>query len=185
MGWITGTDGATLGPEGLLPIPDGMSAQELHDRLALAIAYLANWKRAASGAADESIWDTRIDQTAALVQAAQEAMDPALLFPGNAELASYNAAASSYVQLYADFQLNAASLPRPGLLSQVPDFLSTVTEYPFQLVQGVANAAGDVAGSTVRKLIYELWPALALAGVALGLYLFWPGVKRVAGSVGA
>jgi hypothetical protein len=165
-------DLVSLGPESLLSIPDGEDAQTLHDRLDLALRYLANWYKATDGATDKAIWWTRIDQVRAKVEAAERAINPGLIFPGNTEIALYNDAALNFPQLWRDLTLSADTLPEPGLLDRAADLFDTVLETPGYIIHKVASAAGKALGDGAKDLVYQAWPFLALAAAAGVVYFF-------------
>ena len=189
---MTGVDVTGLGPQGVLDDPTGQDAQTLRNKLDVALAYIANWYKATKGSADQDVWWTRINQVRALVETAERAMDPGIVFPGKTEIAAYNAAAPAFVQLWQDLTLSSDTLPHPELLSQIADYLTTTIETPFTLVRTAANAAGDAAaalnlnlGKAVRDAIFALWPLLAIAAGGVILYFGAPLIKRGVRSVAA
>jgi hypothetical protein len=165
-------DLVSLGPESLLSLPDGEDAEALHNRLDVALRYLANWYKATDGAADKAIWWTRIDQVRAKVEAAERAITPGIIFPGIQEIALYNDAAKDFPQLWRDLTLSADTLPEPGLLDRAADLFDTVIETPGYIITKVASAAGSALGQGAKDLVYQAWPFLALAVVAGVVYFF-------------
>jgi hypothetical protein len=172
------SDVVTLGPESLLGIPDGEDAQTLHDRLDVALRYLANWYKATDGGPDKAIWWTKIDQVRAKVEAAERAIDPSGIFPGNAGVALYNDAALAFPGLWRELTLSADTLPAPGLLDVAADLFDTVIETPGYIVTKAAAAAGAALGQGAKDLVYQAWPFLALAVVAGVVYFFRAPIAR-------
>lgn len=169
-----------IGPESLLGIPDEQTASDLHDKLDLALQYIANWYKATKGSDNQNVWWQKIDATRAKVENAEKLMDPNKIFPGNKELAAYNDAASSFINTYHDLQFAPETLPQPGLIDTAADVVDTVFETPGYLAGKVATAIGDVAGaagqaagSAVRNFIYAAWPALVVAVILLVGYIAW------------
>jgi hypothetical protein len=172
-----------LGPESALSIPDGETAQTLRDRLDLALRYLSNWYRATKGSDNQDVWWARIDQERAKVEAAFNLMDPAKIFPGNAELAAYNDAAAGFPQLYRDLTLSADSLPQPDLLDVAASVLDAALNGPGYIITAATNAITKGVGNAAGKAFANLWPVLAVAaGVGL-LYIFRAPLLRLAGEI--
>ncbi|HET7485835.1 MAG TPA: hypothetical protein VFJ64_10745 [Solirubrobacterales bacterium] len=174
-----------LGPESLLAYGDGEDAQTLHDRLDLALRYIANWYKATGDSANKSIWWTRIDQVRAKVEAAERAMNPSQVFPGNAELALYNDAGPAFAQLWRDLTLSADTLPDPSLLAKAADTLDTILQTPGYVVSAAADAAAKIAGAlgkgagdAARNFVFSAWPLLAIAGIAGVVYFFRKPLAR-------
>ncbi len=172
------SDVVTLGPESLLGIPDGEDAQTLHDRLDLALRYIANWYKATDGSTDQAFWWTKIDQVRAKVEAAERAINPGAIFPGNVELALYNDAALSFPGLWRELTLSADTLPAPGFLDVAADLFDTVLQTPGYIVTSAANAAGAALGNSARAFVFQAWPLLALAAAAGVIYFFRAPLAR-------
>lgn len=172
------SDTLALGPESLLGLPDGEDSQTLHDRLDLALRYLANWYKASDDSANRAIWWTRIDQVRAKVEAAERAINPASLFPSVSEVALYNDAALAFPGLWRDLTLSADTLPQPGLLDVAADYLDTLIETPGYIVTKAANAAGKALGQGAKDFVYQAWPLLVVAGVGAVLYFLRAPIAR-------
>jgi hypothetical protein len=165
-------DAPALGPESLLPPADGDLAADVHDRLDLALRYLANWYKATDGSANKAIWWAQIDHVRTKVEAAERAIDPGAVFLGNTEINLYNDAAANFPQLWRDLTLSADTLPQPGLLDVAADFLDTLIETPGYVVTKAADAAGRALGQSAKDFVYQAWPFFLLAGLAAGVYFF-------------
>jgi hypothetical protein len=172
------SDQLALGAESLLGVPDGEDASTLHDRLDLALRYIANWYKATDDSTNRVIWWAQIDQVRAKVEAAEKAIDPAALFPGTKEVNLYNDAALAFPGLWRALTLSADTLPQPGLLDIAADFFETALQTPGYIVTKVASAAGAALGQSAKDFVYQAWPLLALAGVAGVVYFFRAPIAR-------
>jgi hypothetical protein len=161
-----------LGPESLLSPGDGETAGTLHDRLDLALRYIANFYKATADSDNKAIWWTKIDQVRAKVEAAERALDPSLVFPGNSELALYNDAAADFPALWRELYLSPDTLPHRDLLSVAADVFDTIVETPGYIISRVADSAGKALGNGAKNFIYGAWPFLLAAGIGLLAYGF-------------
>jgi hypothetical protein len=172
------TPDLALGPESLLSPGDGETAATLHDRLDLALRYIANWYKATADSDNKAVWWARIDQSRAKVETAERLLDPSIVFPGNKEIAAYNDAAADFPQLWRDLTLSPDTLPHRELLDLAADYLDAVLETPGYIITTAASAAGKALGQGAKNFIYEAWPFLLAAGVGLLAYAFRAPLSR-------
>lgn len=168
-----GADGPALGAEGVLGTPDGEDAQTLRDRLDLGLRYLANWYKATEGSDNQSVWWAKIDQLRRLVETSYKSMDPAKVFPGNKELADYNAAALAWPALYRELYLSWDALPKPGLLDQAADYFDTLLQTPGYVLNKITTGITDAVGDAGKKAASSLWPFLLVGALGLGAYAYF------------
>jgi len=162
-----------LGAAGsLLGTGDGELASDLHDRLDLALQYLANWYRATKGSDNQDVWWTKIDQVRAKVETAERQITASEVFPTSAQVALYNDASAGYADLYTELQLSADTLPQPALIDKAADLFTTIVQTPSTLVTYVAGVIGKGAGDATKQFFLGAWPLLLAAGVVGGVYLF-------------
>jgi hypothetical protein len=166
------SDAPALGPESLLSPGDGETASTLHDRLDLALRYIANFYKATADSDNKDIWYTKIDQVRAKVEAAEKALNPSLIFPGNAELALYNDAAAGFPALWRELYLSPDTLPTRSLLETAADWFDATIEFPSYIITKVAGEAGKALGNGAKDFLYAAWPFLLAAGVGLLAYGF-------------
>lgn len=167
-----------VGPENALGPGDGETAQTLRDRLDMALRYISNWYKASEDSANKNIWWAKIDSVRSAVQDAEDAMDPAKVFPGNTELSLYNDAATAFPALWRELTLSSDINVRLDLLSALPDFIDTTLNMPGYIVQKVVNGVTDAAGNVAGKAARNLWP-YALAGGAILAFLGYRKYKTV------
>lgn len=167
-----------LGPESLLGIADGEDSQTLHDRLDLALRYLANWYKATDDSQNRNLWWARIDQVREKVETAERAINPGNIFPSVHEVNLYNDAALVFPGLWRDLTLSADTLPQPSLLDIAADFLTTAAQTPSYLITAAANAAGKAAGDSAKQFFLQAWPLLAAVGVGAIVYFFRAPILR-------
>lgn len=173
------SDAPALGPESLLGPGDGETAQTLHDRLDLALRYIANFYKATADSDNKDVWWGKIDQVRAKVEAAERALNPSLVFPGNHEIALYNDAAADFPALWRELYLSPDTLPHRDLLELAGDWLDATIEFPTYIITKVADQAGKALGDGAKKFIYEAWPFLLAAGVGLLAYAFRAPLGRL------
>lgn len=166
------SEAINLGPESLLGIPDGAMAQELRDRLDVALRFLANWYKATKGSADQAIWWLKIDQVRAKVEAAYKSFTPADLWLRDSAVALYNEAAAAFPPLWRELTFSADTLPSPSLLDYPAAYLDAVIETPGYLIHKIGKSLGDGIGGALGALTEKLWPYLLVAGVVAGVYVF-------------
>jgi hypothetical protein len=166
------TPDIALGPESLLGPGDGETAATLHDRLDLALRYIANFYKATADSDNKAIWWTKIDQARVKVEAAERALDPGLVFPGNKELALYNDAAADFPSLWRELYLSPDTLPKRDLLDVAASAFETAIEIPGYILTSAADAAGSALGNSAKQFLLGAWPFLLAAGIGLLAYGF-------------
>lgn len=172
-----------LGPESLLGVAEGETAQELRNRLDLALRYIANWYRATDDSEGKVIWWVRIDQTRALVEEAFRLCNPADIFPGRDGVAAYNAASASFAELWRALTLSADTLPRRDLIDIAADYFDAVVETPGYLTKKITNTITEGIGGALGAALGNLWPWLLLAGAAWAIWTFRAPLSRAIGKV--
>lgn len=166
-----GSNGVDLGPESLLQDAEATPITDTRSRLNLALRYLANWYRATEGSDEQSVWWVKIDDVRAKVEAAFVAMDPAKVFPGVDELATYHDAQLAFADLWRQLTFSIDTLPRPDLITQAADFVDTLVHMPGTILTTTVDIVTKAAGDATKKAITNLWPVLLVAGVLGGGYL--------------
>jgi hypothetical protein len=166
------SDAPELGPESLLSPGDGETAATLHDRLDLALRYIANFYKATADSDNKAVWWGKIDAVRVKVETAEHALDPSLVFPGNHEIALYNDAAADFPSLWRELYLSPDTLPHRDLLAVAADVFDTIVETPGYIVTRLADSAGRALGNSAKSFFLQAWPFLLAAGVGLAAYAF-------------
>lgn len=158
-------DNPDLGAAGQLGRADGEQSADLHDRLDLALRYIANWYKATKGSANQDVWWAKIDQVRAKVETAERTITSDDVFPSSSEVAMYNDASDSYAGLFTELYTSYDTLPQPALIDQAADLTSTIVEFPSYVVTKAADLVGKTIGDSAKALFVETWPVLLAAGV--------------------
>jgi len=170
MGLFT-SDNPNLGAAGsLLGTGDGELAGDLHDRLDLALQYLANWYRATKGSDNQDLWWTKIDQVRAKIETAERQITAAEVFPTSGQVNLYNDASAAYADLYTQLQLSIDTLPQPALIDQAAGLVTTIVEAPSTFITYAAGLVGKTLGDSAKEFFLGAWPVLIVAGVAVVVF---------------
>lgn len=172
------------GPEGLLGLADGLTGQEMRDRLALATLYLANWYKATKGSENQVTWWKKIDGVRGEVEASyREMSDPKNnLFATKTAVANYEQASHDYVNLYNEITFSADA-NQISLMSELPSLPEAILEAPGTVIPQIGNELGKIIGGTLGQFLRQTWPYLAVAGVVALVYVFREPLSKLAGKV--
>lgn len=160
-------DSTDLGQSSLLGFADGELSADLHDRLDLALQYIANWYKATKGSDNENLWWAQIDQVRAKVETAEREITSSDVFPNTAEVNLYNDASGAFAGLQQKLYLSYDTLPQPALIDQAADLATTIVETPSYLITKAAGLVGQTLNDAAKKFFLEAWPVLLVAGVAV------------------
>ena len=169
MGLLS-TDSPDLGASSVLGYASGDPSADLHDRLDLALRYIANWYTATHGSTNQDLWWAKIDQVRAKVETAEQQITSSDVFPSTSELNLYNDASQAYAGLYEELYSSADTLPQPALIDQAADLLSTIAETPGYLVTKAAGLVGHAINDSAKAFFLASWPVLLVAGVAVFVF---------------
>ena len=183
MSGLFSTDTPSLGASSMLGRGDGELSADLHNRLDVALTYIANWYKATKGAANQDVWWTKIDQVRAKVENAERTITSDDVFPSKTEVALYNDASDSYAGLFTELYNSYDTIPQPALLDQAADLTGTIVEFPSYVVTRAADLVGRTIGDSAKALFVQTWPVLLVAGVVGGVYLFRRPLARLAGAL--
>lgn len=166
MGLLS-SDNPNLGASSVLGIADGEASADLHDRLDLALQYIANWYRATKGSDNEDLWWAKIDQVRGKVETAERQITASEVFATKAQVNLYNDASYAYAGLYTELYTSADTLPQPALIDQAAGLVTTIIETPSTFITYVAGVVGKGAGDAAKQFFLGAWPVLLVAGVAV------------------
>ncbi len=196
-----GVDLYPTSAESVLSFADGELISDLRTRLTTALRYTFSWQKAlnpgvgvvletAAGSYDPVAaagFLSRIDDMQTALNALLNMMPPSDLFPGNDNVAAYNAVSKAWAQLYRDLSLSLTGFPQRALLDQLGDLGSALLNAPVaaakSMAQELTDAISRLLGNTAGAIWANLWPWLLVAG-ALGLaYVFRAPLLRAVGKV--
>ncbi len=167
---VLSSDNPNLGASSALGTGDGELAGDLHDRLDLALQYIANWYRATKGSDNQDLWWAKIDQVRAKVENAERLITAAEVFPTADQVALYNDASSSYASLYTELYTSADTLPQPALIDQAADLVTTIVEAPSTFITYAAGLIGKTAGDAAKQFFLGAWPVLLVGAVVVVVF---------------
>lgn len=164
---ILSSSAPDLGTSSILGTGDGELAGDLHDRLDLALQYLANWYKATDGSDNQDLWWAQIDQVRSKVETAERQITSAEVFPTSSQVAMYNDASSSFAALYEQLYSSYDTLPQPALIDQAAGLVTTIIESPSTFITYAAGLVGKTAGDAAKAFFLGAWPVLLIGGVAV------------------
>lgn len=173
---VNGQNGQVdIGVEDQLADPTGQDAQTLHDRLGTALAYIPNFQNAIAGSKNESAWRSKIAAAQQQIQAAYDAMNPEIVFPGKTELAAYYAAAGAYADLWRTLSLSPDTIKAPSVFDLPGGIFDTLTSVPGAAYDAAGNAINKGLGAASDTASAIKWTVIGVGAVAAAFvfYLTW------------
>lgn len=168
-------------PDDFAPTP------ELRKAMTKILQAVETWQRAVSGSEGEDMWIQRIAAVRTKAKNVYDIMSDELVFPGKPQQAAYHDAITAFLDLQNDIQFSKDTLPRPDLIDLAGDFVSHLTDFPADIIDGIgdafqkasAAAAGALSGS-LTEVVKRLWPwALAAVVIVVGVK-FGPQLVKAA-----
>lgn len=138
---------------------------ELRKAMTKILQAVETWQKAVKGSGDESMWYPRIDEVRQKAKNVYDIMSDELVFPGKSQQAAYNDAIKFFLDLQTDIQFAKSTLPRPDLIDQAESFVTSLTDFPAAIIEGIGDtfkkavaSAGDALNGSATEIVKKLWP---------------------------
>ncbi len=151
---------------GGIEFPDNFEpTPELRKAMIKLLQSVETWQRAVKGSDGEQMWFQRIDEVRKKAKNVYDNMTDEQIYPGKSQSAAYDDAIKSYLDLNDDIQFSKDTLPRPDLVDQAADFVTSLKDFPEDIIEGLGGilkrssaAAADALSGSATEIVKRLWP---------------------------